>query len=175
MLSSALASMNLPSAIEALEQPIGLPPALLQRSQEVRNQGGARGLNDQWQTATALGQKDAEILDEAVRVLDEEAKEDEELRTQFRERWGRTPSKDLTNNLRDTVRTFRNKLEAAKKADQLVRGKIDTHIHFIESLSLTKVRLRREVFAQGTTFHHVAHRRSWRRQYHQAPRRRLWR
>ncbi|KAJ3050740.1 pH-response regulator protein palA/rim20 [Rhizophlyctis rosea] len=138
---STLASMNLPSAIEALEQPIGLPPALLQRSQEVRNQGGARGLNDQWQTATTLGQKDAEILDEAVRILDDEAKEDEELRVQFRERWGRTPSKDLTNNLRDTVRNFRNKLEAAKKADQLVRGKIDTHIHFIESLSLTKEEL----------------------------------
>ncbi|KAJ3037268.1 Rhophilin, Rho GTPase binding protein [Rhizophlyctis rosea] len=138
---STLASMNLPSAIEALEQPIGLPPALLQRSQEVRNQGGAHGLNDQWQTVVGLSQKDTEILDEAVQILDEEDKEDTELRTRFQERWTRTASKDLTNNLRESVRLFRDKLNAAKKADQVVRGKIDTHLHFIESLSLTKEEL----------------------------------
>jgi programmed cell death 6-interacting protein len=63
---STLASMNLPGSIEALEQPIGLPQVVFQRSEEVRGQGGARGLQEQWDTLQSLAKQDGAILDEVT-------------------------------------------------------------------------------------------------------------
>jgi len=61
---SVLASLNLPAAIEALEQPIGLPQGLLKRSEEVRKEGGAASLISQRETILQLASKDNEILSE---------------------------------------------------------------------------------------------------------------
>ena len=36
--------MNLPAALDALEQTVGLPPGLLVRAEEVRDSGGAPSL-----------------------------------------------------------------------------------------------------------------------------------
>ncbi|KAJ3300005.1 pH-response regulator protein palA/rim20 [Borealophlyctis nickersoniae] len=148
---STLASLNLPAAIEALEQPIGLPPALLQRSQDVRKQGGANSLRDQWQTVLSMAERDAALLEEAIKILDDEAREDDELRTQFRERWTRAPSRALTSNMRDSVKVYQSKLDAAKKSNELVRNKIDANMHLIESLSLTKDELEASIPSSTTS------------------------
>ncbi len=37
---SILRSLNLPAALEALEKPIGLPPSLLKKAEEVRQEHG---------------------------------------------------------------------------------------------------------------------------------------
>ncbi|KAJ3185229.1 pH-response regulator protein palA/rim20 [Gaertneriomyces sp. JEL0708] len=139
--TSTLASLNLPASIEALEQPMGLPPALLQHSQEVRSQGGAHSLRDSWETISSLARRDSDILDEAIRQLDEEEREDDELRVQFATRWTRTRSSDLNRSLRDCARVYRNKLEVARKSDETIAGKMEKHMHFIESLSLTREEL----------------------------------
>lgn len=156
---STLAFLNLPAAIEALEQPIGLPPTLLQHSEEVRQQGGAHSLQDTFATINAMAEKDNAILDEvtlfhlnsatfeldfslhmqAIRTLDDEAKDDEEMRNQFGAKWTRTRSNDITANLRETAKVYRNKMATAKKSDQLINRKLEQHLHYIESLSLTKV------------------------------------
>ncbi|TPX56668.1 hypothetical protein PhCBS80983_g04377 [Powellomyces hirtus] len=138
---STLASLNLPASIEALEQPIGLPKSLLQHSEEVRSQGGSRSLQDTWATIAAVAEKDSTILNEAITALDDEAREDENMRNQFGARWSVPRSADLTSNLRDSAKTYRIKLDAAKKSDSLIGDKLAKHLHFIESLSLTKAEL----------------------------------
>ncbi|TPX32747.1 hypothetical protein SmJEL517_g04211 [Synchytrium microbalum] len=136
---STLQSLNLPGAIEALEQPIGIPPAVLQRSEEVRKSGGVSGLQSTYETVLALSVADVALLDEAMKALDNEAKEDDEARHQFgKDRWTRTPSRDLTGNLRDTARLYREKLDMARKSDMVVRTKIDNNFAVMTSLSSSR-------------------------------------
>ncbi|KAI9026170.1 BRO1-like domain-containing protein [Hyaloraphidium curvatum] len=150
---AALASMNLPAAIEALEQPIGLPPALLERSGEVRSEGGAKSLEDAWATVRNLAKRDAEMLAEAVRLLDEEAESDGRVREHYGARWTRAASAELAANLRETARAYGDKLEQARRSDALVRGKLDRHLPAIMALDGTRDQLEASVPAArpGTT------------------------
>ncbi|KAI9098591.1 BRO1-like domain-containing protein [Phlyctochytrium arcticum] len=138
---STLSSLNLPAAIEALEQPIGLPPTLLKHSEEVRSQGGAKSLHDSWATITALSDRDVAILNQVVKTLDDEEADDEEMRRQFGPKWTRTRSAEHTGNLREGVKNYRKKLDAAKKSDLLIKSKMEDNLHYIESLSSSKEEL----------------------------------
>ena len=51
-----------------------------------------------------LVQRDREVLTETLRMLDEEEREDSELRSRFKEKWTRQPSGALAENLRKEVR-----------------------------------------------------------------------
>ena len=46
----ALRKLNLPSALEALERPIGLPPSLLRKAEEVRLEDGPARLKPRLKT-----------------------------------------------------------------------------------------------------------------------------
>lgn len=91
-----------------------------------------------------LVQRNREILTETVRMLDEEEREDTELKSRFREKWTRQSSAGLAENLRKEVSLpltllcasllslhqvtkFQNILETASRADQTVREKYESH------------------------------------------------
>ena len=50
-----------------------------------------------------LVQRNRDILTETARMLDEEEREDTELKTRFKEKWTRQPSAGLAENLRKEV------------------------------------------------------------------------
>lgn len=56
--------MNLPAALEALERPIGLPPSLLSKAEEVRLEGGPARIAACIGDVQRLAQHDQAILDE---------------------------------------------------------------------------------------------------------------
>ncbi|RUP46362.1 hypothetical protein BC936DRAFT_147042 [Jimgerdemannia flammicorona] len=142
---TTLQSLNLPGALQALEQPIGLPPSLLARSEEVQHEGGLHALYDMLENVKSMSMRNAEILDEALNALDEEQEDDEQMRGQFRDRWVRPPSQALTSQLVEQAQKQRETLDNALKADQIVRGKIDTWSAIIEVLSLPREELERSV------------------------------
>ena len=135
---TTLSSLNLPAAIEALEQPIGLPANLLERSQQVRANGGANGLRNSYQTLLSLSKNDWDILKRAIDFVDAEEREDNSLKVQFADRWTRTASMNLNKNLRESERTLRKKLQDADNANRIVQTKLDNNAHLIENLCLTR-------------------------------------
>jgi len=60
--------INLPAALEALERPIGLPPSLLHKAEEVRLGKGPERIAVSIDNVQRLAERDQVILDE-VRFL----------------------------------------------------------------------------------------------------------
>eukprot|EP00842_Homolaphlyctis_polyrhiza_P001225 jgi/Hompol1/2102/HPOL_002823-RA len=135
---TTLASINLPGAIQALEQPIGLPESLVRRSEEVRSLGGSQALNSTWDTLMSLSNKSWSILKEAMEYLDRESAEDQSLHVQFGSRWTRATSTSLSQNLREGEQKLRKKLQDADNANRIVRTKMDSQLHLIESISVSR-------------------------------------
>ena len=60
-----LEALNLPAALEALERPVGLPPSLLQKAEEVRAEDGPTRIEASIENVQKLAQQDMDILNEA--------------------------------------------------------------------------------------------------------------
>lgn len=72
-------------------------------------------------------------------MLAEEKQSDDQLKEQFKEKWSRTPSDKLTETFRNNAAKYREIINNAVKADQIVREKFRTHSHGMELLSLPRV------------------------------------
>jgi len=105
-LNGILASLNLPAA---LEESVGglLPQSLKDKARNVREVGGITLLNNLITEFPSLLQRNKEILDEAERLLAEERDSDQQLKTQFKERWNRTPSAKLTEAFVTNIAKYR--------------------------------------------------------------------
>jgi programmed cell death 6-interacting protein len=66
-LSSALRKLNLPSSLEALERPVGLPPSLLQKAEAVRLEEGPAKIQASVEDVERLARRDVAILEEVSR------------------------------------------------------------------------------------------------------------
>jgi programmed cell death 6-interacting protein len=60
----AMRKLNLPSSLEALERPVGLPPSLLGKAEEVRLEDGPAKIEVSIEDVQKLAQHDRAILDE---------------------------------------------------------------------------------------------------------------
>ncbi|CAI8016396.1 Programmed cell death 6-interacting protein, partial [Geodia barretti] len=125
-LNELLASKNLPAAIEDTGGD-SLPESLQEKAAAVAEAGGARALEEKLNAVPELVQRNREILTETVRMMDEEEREDSELRSRFREKWSRQPSASLAENLRKEVTKYKTILDTASGADQTVRQKFESH------------------------------------------------
>ncbi|KAN0061256.1 pH-response regulator protein palA/rim20 [Thecaphora frezii] len=122
----ALQSLNLPGSLQALEQPMGLPPLVLRRREEVTMGGGVEALERMADDVARIAKTDGEMLDEATSMLDDEEREDAEVRETFsRERWRRAPSAEAARELREQAHTYRQTLEQARRSDGIVRQKLE--------------------------------------------------
>lgn len=63
-----LRKLNLPSSLEALERPVGLPPSLLGKAEEVRLENGPTKIEVSIEDVQRLAQHDLAILDD-VKLL----------------------------------------------------------------------------------------------------------
>ncbi|XP_058040348.1 programmed cell death 6-interacting protein isoform X2 [Ahaetulla prasina] len=124
--NGVLASLNLPAAIEDVSGD-SIPQSILQKSKSVIEQGGVEAIDQLMKDLPELLQRNREILDESLRILDEEEATDNELKNKFKERWQRTPSNDLYKSLRAEGTNFRNVLDKAVQADKQVKERYQSH------------------------------------------------
>uniref|UniRef100_A0A098LZS4 Programmed cell death 6-interacting protein n=1 Tax=Hypsiglena sp. JMG-2014 TaxID=1550645 RepID=A0A098LZS4_9SAUR len=131
--NGVLASLNLPAAIEDVSGD-SIPQSILQKSKSVIEQGGVEAIDQLMKDLPELLQRNREILDESLRILDEEEAKDNELKNKFKERWQRTPSNDLYKSLRAEGANFRNVLDKAVQADKQVKERYQSHRDIISLL-----------------------------------------
>ncbi|KAK3837389.1 MAG: BRO1-like domain-containing protein [Linnemannia gamsii] len=122
---SQMQALNLPGALQAMEQPVGLPPSLLSHIDEIHAEGGVRGLHDMMETVRTLSRQNSAILDEIFEALQQEADEDEAMRQRFQGRWNRPTSASLTVAFVEQGRKHRETLETARKSDLIVQNKLE--------------------------------------------------
>ena len=65
-----LQNLHLPSSLDAMEKPIGLPPSLLRKADEVRVEGGPERIRALLQDVEGLAAQDRRLLDEVCHFTD---------------------------------------------------------------------------------------------------------
>ncbi|KAK7899132.1 hypothetical protein WMY93_019985 [Mugilogobius chulae] len=131
--NGVLASLNLPAALEDLSGD-SIPQSIVEKSHAIIQQGGLQSIEQLIKDLPELLTRNREILDESLKMLDDEETTDNELRSKFNQRWNRTPSSDLYKPLRAEGANFRNVLDKAVQADQVVRDRYNTHCEMIALL-----------------------------------------
>ncbi|XP_054462447.1 programmed cell death 6-interacting protein isoform X1 [Anoplopoma fimbria] len=131
--NGVLASLNLPAALEDLSGD-SIPQSIAEKARAVVQLGGLQSIEQLIRDLPELLTRNREILDESLKMLDDEETTDNELRTKFNQRWNRTPSGDLYKPLRAEGASFRNILDKAVQADQVVRDRYTTHCDMIALL-----------------------------------------
>lgn len=116
-----LQSLNLPSSLEALERPVGLPPSLLRKAEEIRSEQGPTKIDVYLDDVQRLSRHVLGILDEAMDILDSEASEDEAVRKETP--INRPPSHEANQELVMKQQRYRTILTQAAESDELVRRK----------------------------------------------------
>lgn len=135
LLNSILASLNLPACIESCDEEGSLPESIRSKARAVRDAGGLQELQRLMAELPDLLQRNKDILDEAERMLREEAEADAALRQQFGARWTRTPSAALTEAFRANADKYRQIIDNAVRADNIVQQKYQQHKDNIALLS----------------------------------------
>eukprot|EP01111_Echinosteliopsis_oligospora_P012082 TRINITY_DN4104_c0_g2_i1.p1 TRINITY_DN4104_c0_g2~~TRINITY_DN4104_c0_g2_i1.p1 ORF type:complete len:792 (-),score=268.84 TRINITY_DN4104_c0_g2_i1:83-2458(-) len=131
---ATLSSLNLPGAIEAIDNPEGIPPALSTKMQTVSSENGPDMVNELMATQATLAKEDATMLQKAVEILDKEEADDNEMRQKYGERWARTPSHTLTPTYRIEASKYKGHLEHAAKSDAFVKQKWTDHSPAVHTL-----------------------------------------
>ncbi|XP_071686334.1 vacuolar-sorting protein BRO1-like [Rutidosis leptorrhynchoides] len=119
-----LKEMNLPDSILALEGHSMLPMALREDVEAVQVCGGPAGLQGELQQLQDLRRVNHELLVQTEQLIQKEATEDAQFRSQFGARWTRNPSSTLTKNLQDRLNRFAANLKQAADSD----GKIERSV-----------------------------------------------
>ncbi|XP_074543302.1 programmed cell death 6-interacting protein isoform X2 [Halichoeres trimaculatus] len=131
--NGVLASLNLPAALEDLSGD-SIPQSIAEKARSIVQQGGLQSIEQLIKDLPELLTRNREILDESLKMLDNEETTDNELRTKFSQRWNRTPSGDLYKPLRAEGANFRSVLDKAVQADQVVKDRYNTHCDMIALL-----------------------------------------
>ena len=69
LIASALQSLNLPGSIQALERPVGLPPSLLKKAEEVESEGGVRRIQSLLNEVQRLSKSNSKLLSDVSSSL----------------------------------------------------------------------------------------------------------
>ncbi|BAF26864.2 Os10g0495300, partial [Oryza sativa Japonica Group] len=118
-----LKEMDLPDSILSLEGNITLPLDLKEDVEAVQISGGPAGLEAELQQLRDLSRVNQELLVQTEEMLQKEANEDAQFRTQFGSRWTRPQSSTLTKNIQDRLNLFASNLKTAGDSDsQIERG-----------------------------------------------------
>ncbi|ONI31586.1 hypothetical protein PRUPE_1G321000 [Prunus persica] len=122
-----LKEMDLPESILALEGNFTLPTDLKEDVEAVQISGGPAGLEAELQQLRDLRRVNQEILIHIEELLQKEAREDAQFKSQFGARWTRPQSSTLTKNLQDRLNRFAANLKQAADSDARIERSVREH------------------------------------------------
>ncbi|XP_027096841.1 vacuolar-sorting protein BRO1 isoform X1 [Coffea arabica] len=122
-----LKEMDLPDSILALEGNSTLSTDLKEDVEAVQVCGGPAGLEGELQQLKDLRRVDQELLVQTEELLQKEATEDAQFRSQFGTRWTRPQSSTLTKNLLDRLNRFAANLKQAAESDGRIERSVRDH------------------------------------------------
>uniref|UniRef100_A0A8R1TL16 BRO1 domain-containing protein n=1 Tax=Onchocerca volvulus TaxID=6282 RepID=A0A8R1TL16_ONCVO len=142
IMNGILASLNLPAALDDVTNHEILPESIRQKSSKVKSQGGINAITQLIADLPHIRKRNQEILDETLRLLNEEKENDDRLRSQFKDKWTRMASDQLTAPLHQECGKYRGILHAAANADETVKQKLEENKEGIRLLSATEPELK---------------------------------
>ncbi|KAL4281981.1 hypothetical protein GQ457_03G007140 [Hibiscus cannabinus] len=122
-----LKEMDLPDSILALEGNFSLPEDLKNEVEKVQASGGPAGLEGELQQLRDLRRVNQELLVQTEELLQKEAAEDAQFRSQFGTRWTRPQSGTLTKNLQERLNKFAANLKQAGESDVRIERSVREH------------------------------------------------
>lgn len=122
-----LKEMELPDSILALEGNFTLPTNLKEDVEAVQISGGPAGLESELQQLKDLRRVNQELLVQTEELLQKEAREDAQFRSQFGTKWTRPQSSTLTKNLQDRLNRFAGNLKQAAESDSRIERSVREH------------------------------------------------
>ncbi|XP_041010565.1 vacuolar-sorting protein BRO1-like [Juglans microcarpa x Juglans regia] len=122
-----LKEMDLPESILALEGNFTLSTDLKEDVEAVQISGGPAGLEAELQQLRDLKRVNQEMLIQVEELLQKEAREDTQFRSQFGTRWTRPQSSTLTKNLQDRLNRFAANLKQAAESDGRIERSVREH------------------------------------------------
>lgn len=124
-LRELLTSLNLPGSLQALEKPLGIPPSLMSKAEELRQQDAIYRLKRSAEDTTKIKTNDLAIYQEGFELLDTERSEDDRCRSKYgTERWSRAPSEQALAKYYKTATDLQGYLNSAGSSDNLIQTKI---------------------------------------------------
>lgn len=133
-----LQSLNLPGSLQALEKPLGLPPSLVSKAEELRQQDALYRIKRSMEDTTRLKTNDLAVYQEGLSLLEAERNEDEASRSKFgTDRWTRPASTVALAKLYQQSTELQTYLNSAASSDNLVQTKIRENEHILRILTGT--------------------------------------
>ncbi|CAL0314942.1 unnamed protein product [Lupinus luteus] len=129
-----LKEMELPDSILALEGNFSLPTHLKEDVEAVQISGGPSGLDAELQQLQDLRRVNQEFLVQTEELLQKEAREDSQFRSQFGMKWTRPQSSTLTKNLQDRLNRFAGNLKQAAESDGRIERSVRENSAFMSIL-----------------------------------------
>lgn len=137
-LRDLLQSLSLPGSLQALEKPLGLPPSLVSKAEELRQQDAFYRLRRSMEDTAKLKVNDQTIYDEGRELLTSEKIEDERARAKYgTERWARQPSEVALQKLYSQSNDIKGYLKSAAASDDLIQSKVQDSDHVFRVLTGT--------------------------------------
>ncbi|ORX55760.1 BRO1-domain-containing protein [Hesseltinella vesiculosa] len=118
-----LAKVQLPARLEQVD-PDKLPENIQSHAEEVQHDGGERALMDMLAKVENMSRNNAELVNTGFNILEEENERDDILRQHYGHLWARPLSKELTATLLTQGTQYHDTLQAAMRADRIVRAKV---------------------------------------------------
>ncbi|KAK0555710.1 pH-response regulator protein palA/rim20 [Tilletia horrida] len=124
--ASTLNSLGLPGSLQAQEQPMGLPPGLLEHSEKVQGSGGIPALYQLRDDVSRQSEHARVLLDEIRHVLNEEEAEDSGIRTRYSAKiWTRPPSELAARDFRHDLDAHVTVFQQAATSDRHVQEQLE--------------------------------------------------
>ncbi|CAO3620742.1 unnamed protein product [Cunninghamella echinulata] len=127
--------LDLPTTLDKVD-PDHIPKSLISCAEDVHHDGGGQALRDMLLKIQQMSVKNSDLVEEGFNILEEENESDDILRRQYGSLWTRPPSQQLTGNLLSQGSQYHDTLQAALKADRIVRAKVTNWGKAIDVLSL---------------------------------------